>query len=379
MPNEVIESMNRPHVNPHLSTADVLGALRASGKPLHEWGRAIDGTPLLAARTGGDKRPAIFITAGSHAPETAGVHAALTLLRSLETDHETHILPLRDPLGFDGVNACLSCAAGETVGVPTHDAVLDYLTARGRLLWDDGHSRIFKLGAFGFMWRPATDGIDSMMRMTSGMVELMRDDPGAVRPLWGARVMLLCAMRNIEGSGELQRCLHGVISERGEWMHLNRFFGRDDAPPEVAAVDRLVRSIQPGLTCDLHEGNGVGFWMPMRRPRDNPERVFDMTKAFFDEITSRRYPVATYENVVATDYNYGKNYPSQWWVPEPRLPGMIWADGLLRNQGYNLIDYAGLFGIGYGTEAPMEQPLAVRADGIVHGIGAAIRVWERTQ
>ena len=33
--------------NPDLTTAGVLEALHASGKPLHEWGRAIDGTPLL--------------------------------------------------------------------------------------------------------------------------------------------------------------------------------------------------------------------------------------------------------------------------------------------------------------------------------------------
>src|SRR5205814_839047 len=144
--------------DPNLSSAGVLDALRASGKPLHEWGRAIDGTPLLAARTGGDKQPVIFITAGSHAPETAGVHAALNLL-------------------------------------------------------------------------------------------------------WGKRVMVMCASAGVEGTGEMRRCWHGVFSAGGEWLHLNRFFGRADAPAEVAAVDQLMQTLRPGLTCDLHEGNGSGFWM----------------------------------------------------------------------------------------------------------------------
>jgi hypothetical protein len=42
------------------------------------------------------------------------------------------------------------------------------------------------------------------------------------------------------------------------------------------------------------------------------------------------------------------------------------------------MDYAGRFGVAYGTEAPMEQPLAMRVDGITYGIQAAIQVWEET-
>ena len=89
-------------LNSSMTTSDVIDALHASVKPLHEWGQAIDGTPMLAARAGGDKQPAIFITAGSHAIEPAGVYAALNLLQMLDTEHEVHILPLRDPLGFAG-------------------------------------------------------------------------------------------------------------------------------------------------------------------------------------------------------------------------------------------------------------------------------------
>jgi len=41
--------------------------------------------------------------------------------------------------------------------------------------------------------------------------------------------------------------------------------------------------------------------------------------------------------------------------------------------------YAAGLGIGYGTEGPMEQPLAMRVDGLTEGIRRAIAVWERTQ
>src|SRR5205085_4083183 len=129
--------MTIPRPDPNLSTADVLAALRASGKPLQEHGQAVDGTPLLVARTGGDQQPPIFITAGSHAPETAGVHAALNLLDALETKHVAYVLPLRDPLGFRGVNGSLSFAAGRPVALPDYDAALEFLNANGRLLWQE--------------------------------------------------------------------------------------------------------------------------------------------------------------------------------------------------------------------------------------------------
>lgn len=52
--HRVEEPMNIPIPNSHLCTADVMDVLRASGKPLYEWEKAIDGAPLLSARCGGD-------------------------------------------------------------------------------------------------------------------------------------------------------------------------------------------------------------------------------------------------------------------------------------------------------------------------------------
>ncbi len=373
--------MSTPTPNPDLSTADILAALRAGGWPLTEWGRASDGTPLLAARAGGDKTPAIFITAGAHCTETAGIHAALNLLRQIHTEHAVYVLPLRDPLGFGGVNHCLSVAAGQPAQVPSHAAALDYLTRYGDLLWREDDMRLFKLGEIGFIWRSEQlPSVERWISIHARMLTLTRDEPAAVAPLRGKSVMVVNAMPDVEGTGAMGRCLHGVISPAGEWMHLNRFFGRPDAPAEVAAVDRLMQTVRPGLTCDLHEGNGKGFWMPTPRPEDPRtfERVYEMTKAYFAYVNGRGYPVTTYEEWVATDETAGKNYTLDWMQPEPRLPGLFWCRGLLRGEGYNLSDYATLFGIGYGTEAPMEQPLAMRVDAITNGMAAAIKVWEET-
>jgi hypothetical protein len=368
-----------PVPSPGLSTAELLAALHASGKALHEWGTAIDGTPLLAARTGGDKQPAIFITAGAHCTEVAGVHAALNLLTVLDTEHEVHILPLRDPFGFSGANHCLSFAAGEPVQVDSHQAALDYLLIHGQLLWQKGEMRLFKLGDMGFVWHaPKQPSEERFVVMDSRLVALAQQSPDVVRPLWGKRVMFLNDMRDVEGVGELGRCWHGVFSDSGERMGINRFFGRDDAPPEVAAVDLLMQTVCPGLTCDLHEGPGKGFWMPIPGPEKAREQVFEMTKAYLSYINACGYPITSYEEWVASIGAVRETYTFDWMKPEPRLPGMFWCDGLLRNEGYNMMDYGSLYGIGYGTEAPMVQPLDMRVDGITNGLLAAIKVWEQT-
>ncbi len=65
-------------------------------------GNTVDGSPLVAARGGGAKAPAIFITAGSHSTEHAGVAAAVQLIDELDTEHQVYVIPTRDPVGLNG-------------------------------------------------------------------------------------------------------------------------------------------------------------------------------------------------------------------------------------------------------------------------------------
>jgi hypothetical protein len=366
--------MKIPLPDPNLTTADVLEIVQISGRPIHRWGQAVDGTPILSARAGGDRQPPIFITAGAHAHEPAGVLAALALLQGLDTEHEVHVLPLRDPMGFAGVNHCLSVAAGERVQVSCHREALDYLLGHATPLASRGELALFKLGDFGFLWNVPTPGCEGSRPMANFMQALMRQEPDLVRPLWGKSLMLLLTMPDVEGVGELQRCYHQLVSTTGEWLHLNRLFGRQDAPPEVAAVDHLVQQVKPGLTCDLHEGAEQGFWLPVPRPEGSSERVLAMARAFLGAIRARAYPITTYEEWVAISQVTDQERVG----PEPRLPGLLWTNALRAGQGHNLGSYASQWGIAIDTEAPIVQPLAMRVDGITHGIAAAIRVWEET-
>jgi hypothetical protein len=363
--------------DPGLTTTDVQAALQSSGMPLRTWGTAIDGTPTQAAQLGGQRQPAVFITAGAHCTETAGVHAALSLLGSLESEHEVHVLPLRDPVGFAGVDHCLSLGAAEAVHAADPEAALALLRERGDLLWRDGDLKLFRLGDVGFVWAPPQPGLATFWQQFALTGRLPKQEPAVLEPLRGRSIFFLNTNSDIEGSGALQRCYHTVLGTDGQWLHLNRFFGRRDAPPEVAAVGKLVQTVRPGLTIDLHEGNGNGFWMPIPRPEGDDELAFEMTRAFFSYIEEREYPVETYEHWRAT--NGIEASDPNWLVPEPRLTGLFWLQQDCRQEGPNLMTYAAGFGMGYGTEGPMVRPLAMRVDGLTNGIRRAIRVWEEAQ
>ncbi|HCV22855.1 MAG TPA: hypothetical protein QF604_17495 [Candidatus Latescibacteria bacterium] len=364
------------HPDPALTTLDVQHALQASGLPLQEWGKALDGTPMMAARTGGQCQPAIFLTAGAHCTETAGVHACLELMGSLETQHEVQVLPLRDPMGFAGVSHCLSVAAGEDITISDPQESLEVLRERGTLLWSEGDLYLYQLGGIGFVWGPPTPGLETFWRQFALTGRLPQEASEILVSLLGRSIFFLNVNSTIDGSGSLQRCYHTVLGTDGQWLHLNRFFGQPHAPGEVAAVDHLIQRIRPGLTVDLHEGNGEGFWMPIPRPVTGQDRVFEMTRAFFSYIEEKGYPIETYEHWKASN---GIEADPDWMVPEPDLTGLFWLQQEKRQEGPNLMTYAAGVGIGYGTEGPMEQPLAMRVDGLTEGIRRAIQCWELTQ
>ncbi|MCJ7624821.1 MAG: hypothetical protein MUO76_15075, partial [Anaerolineaceae bacterium] len=335
-------------INAGLTTKDVFQELSECGKPIQEWGKAVDGSPMLSVRSGGDKQPRIFITAGAHSTETAGVHAAINMIEDLETDHEVHILPLRDPYGFAGVKHCLSFAAAQPVNVSNHMEAYDYLNRQAEKLWHEGEMHLFKLGKVGFVWDKGAPGLGSYWNITNRIEALSTEDPETLRPLWGKSVMMIDPLSGVEGAQAMQRCWHALFDSKGKWLHLNRMFGLDDAVPEVAAVDKLMQTIRPGLTLDLHEGNGQGFWLPIPKPRENVERSFKMAKAFFDYVHLRGYPVTDYEEWLATDRTPQTAIDPGWMKPEPRLPGLFWVDTRARGEGHNLMSYAELYGVAFG-------------------------------
>jgi hypothetical protein len=358
--------------DPNLTTAEVIEALYASGKTVQEWGRAIDGTPILSASMGTGKTPAILVTAGVHASESAGTHAALKLLTELQTDYEVNILPLRDPFGFAGVNHCLSFAANLPVMLTNHIETLEYLKQSATLLYAENDLYIYKMGDIGFIWTPCRQ--DSFYRTIERIGELNSRSPKVLQPLWGKSLMLLSPDMGCEGSAEMQRCWHGVFSQQGEWLNLNRFFGRSNTPPEVAALSRLIQTVHPALICDLQEDRVSGFWLGVPRSKNASDNLYQTARAFIGTLREIDAPILSYKDMVAI--NHPDTVIPGLLEPETRLPGMTWMDILPRGEVHNLLTYAATLTAGFGVEAPMKQPLALRVDGITRGMLAAIREWE---
>lgn len=75
-------------------------------------GRALDGSPLVVVKCGGEKLPAVFVSAGSHSTEQAGVVACVELCDEIVSDHSVYILPCRDPMGLSGFRHVLQLGLG---------------------------------------------------------------------------------------------------------------------------------------------------------------------------------------------------------------------------------------------------------------------------
>jgi hypothetical protein len=121
------ESAERPH--PFKSYSELLETLRRRGHTLRTLGLAPDRSPVVAVRAGGEKAPAIFISAGSHSTEHAGVVAAVELIDRLETEHQVWVVPTRDPIGLNGFGYALSLGLMEP---PVLENVTDAEAAIGR-------------------------------------------------------------------------------------------------------------------------------------------------------------------------------------------------------------------------------------------------------
>jgi len=93
--------------------ADLLKSIQSQGYKSEALGLTPDRAPIICVKSGGEKKPAIFISAGSHSTEQAGVTAAVRLLDQLETEHQVYVIPSRDPMGMNGFSYVLSLSLGE--------------------------------------------------------------------------------------------------------------------------------------------------------------------------------------------------------------------------------------------------------------------------
>lgn len=323
----------------------------------HQWrvlGAAPDRSPIVAVRAGGAKRPAILISAGSHATEHAGVVAAVELASRLKTDHETWILPCRDPIGLSGYRYALSLSLGTEADLPDLEQLDAFLRRVGQVLYDRDGMLLVLIGETGFA--------------NQNLYKKIEKGAGFLAPLRGRRIYFPSRGLDTPGSGPLERAYTLIVTPDGEVLHLNRFHDTAWAPAEVHCLRQLMAKIEPGLTFDLHEHAAAGhFWMSARRQKTQEDELWELRMAQ----EAARAVAATGAELAPPDYSPGSFF-------ERLDPGLYWLHPQQRGEGLNLADFASVkYGPSFTVETGMRAPLAHRVQNHLVVVQTAAEIFAR--
>jgi enterochelin esterase-like enzyme len=166
-------------------------------------GVAPDGSPIVAIKGGGNKLPPIFLSAGAHSTEQAGVCAAVDLLDELRTEHELWVLPCRDPIGLSGFRHALHLGLPfETE--PTVDTLEDVaalLRKRGTVLVDDSGEQLLVALLGEYCYAVYCDGRASSMLPT----QFANKYPDAAAAMVGRRLWWPSNYDDVPGASPLER------------------------------------------------------------------------------------------------------------------------------------------------------------------------------
>lgn len=331
---------------------DLMTALERRGHKPRVLGHAPDRSPVVAVKAGGDKKPAIFISAGSHSTEHAGVAAAVELINELKTSHQVYVLPCRDPVGLSGYRHALSLSLGCEPGIASIEEAEKLLRAEGEVLHDAGGRLLVLIGEYGY----ANRGFSGSIQKGDSYLEALR----------GRRLYWPSNHADVPGSGPLARAYTLVVSPEGAVLHLNRFHDTPWAPAEVRCARRLMAEVQPRLVFDLHEYVGDAFWMSARRQQTEEDERWEARMAG----EAARAAAAAGARFPAADYRPGSFF-------EKLEPGVFWLDAKQRGEGLNLVDFAARrYGPGFTVETGMRQEFGHRVSMHKAVVKAAVKVFE---
>ncbi len=335
-------------------------------------GHTIDGSPIVVARGGGDKTPAIFITAGSHSTEQAGVSAAVELIDGLDTEHAVYVIPTRDPVGFQGYAHALSLSLGDSAQADSFDQVEGLLRQHGEILFEEDDLLLVLIGDYGYaLSRPQPGRACPQYHFYQRLQRLRTEEPARLDPLRGRRVFMTPGQSGVAGTGDFGRAYTLIISLEGEVLHINRFHDTVWSPVEPRVTRDLMARIQPGISFDLHESQLMDdrFFLSARRQPD-PE----------NEKLEQKGATAIIEAIVASGATLATNADVDalgGWFDTSTEEGVYWLDATRRGEGYNLMDFASVkYGLAFGTEMGMYGTFDGRVDMALITVRSSVAVFE---
>ena len=332
--------------------ADLLEWIGKKGHQAKTLGCAPDGAPVVCVKAGGEKAPAIVISAGSHSTEQAGVSAAVALIDRLETEHQVYVIPSRDPMGMNGFAYVLGLSLGEEPALDSVEDVEELLRERGEVLYEEDETLLVAIGEYGYS--------------TRGLLGRFPRGASALESLRGRRIFFPSRNQDVEGTAPCQRAYTLIVSPEGEVPHLNRFHDTTWAPVEARCMRRLLAEVRPGLTLDLHEHGGDAFWFSARHQQNDDDETWERRMA--DEMI--RAVAGSGATLTPEDY-----LPGSFFTRGER--GVFWLNPQTRGEGLNLADFAASqYGPSFTIETGMRADFQHRVRTAVLAAQTAAKVFE---
>lgn len=357
------------------TSASVVEAVEQSGKPYEVLAHTIYDLPIHCIRIGGNKEPAILITAGAHAGEPAGVIAALNLIETLETEHITYVVPLRDPFAWNSYARCLEYALGQRVEIESHAQVEELLSRHGRVVHrEDEHNLIIAfVGDLVFVSMRPPPNSAGPRDIERRMNRVLRENPELITVLQGKRLLCPSNLTGVEGCGDFERGFSAIATASGVVADMNRQFTFAYPATEVACIRTLAARIKPALVLDLHEGQGNKFYL------------FTGSRSFSE--TDPGVEIARAILAGAIERSGGELLRLAELLPrldplmtaqfaEP-IPGLIVGAGNYVQQGFGFQSYCQRYGPSFSFEPGRWKSLSIRVEEEIGGALRGIEVFEK--
>jgi len=335
---------------------ELLDCVKAKNKEVEVMGSAPDGAPIVAVRSGGDKTPAIFITAGSHSTEQAGVTAAVELIDELDTEHQVYTIPTRDPLGMNGYAYALKQGLSEDVDFDSFEELEAILRDRGELHYEKDETFLVLIGEYGYA------NYNILGRMGDAPAE-------SIEPFKGRRIFIPTRKGGVEGADHFKRAYTLIMGPDGELLHINRFHDTQWAPVEPRCARNLMKRINPGISFDIHESMGIGdrFWLSARTQQDEEGQKWEERAA--------RETIQAIADLGVELAREEEDDPASFFTRSERA--VYWLDASKRGEGLNLMDFAAVhYGMAFGTEMGMFGSFEQRVMLGKLTVQSAVRVFE---
>ena len=355
-------------LSPRASTKDILSAARSFNLQEEVIAHSPARQEIVSFHMSGKKEPAILITSGAHGDEPSGPLGAVKLMEELETDHQVYFVPLRDPFAWNGYDYCLGFALGREVTLEDHDQADELLREVGKPILDIENLLVTKVGDFFFAFkRPASDTVGPR-EIWQQLGEVMPELPEITQQLQGKRIILPSNLQGIEGCGIFDRAYTVMLTPSGLPGNLNRFFGIEDQPEETSAIQNLIDKIKPGLTLDLHEGQGSDYYVFASGEFDQNTRT--LAKAMIDGIVADGHQVTSLSDLAP------RLSPSIMVKLIDGGPGVLAGELGGSDAGISCSGYASQYGVGMTTETGRWTALSTRVSQQVTAVKAAVKAYE---